>query len=151
MRHQLKRCRDAVPSKHTIASNTCRYWSQLDLPAYMGTDVDVNSDPPGVWEGIAGLLALPYPNSVREFRQFFFQPRYRVNQFYPRRPYLLEILVLRWPPGLGHRWILVIRRPPQLGRKGLACVGYPTGPLPFSHPSQRPSSSPPDHQLDVCV
>ena len=59
------------PFEHTIASNTCRYWFQLDLPVYLGTDVDVNPDRLVVWEELAGLPALPYPNSVRNSARSF--------------------------------------------------------------------------------
>ena len=66
MGHQL-----SYPFEHTIGSNTCRYWSQLDLPVYLGTDVDVNPDRLVVWEELGGLLALPYPNSVRNSARSF--------------------------------------------------------------------------------
>ena len=43
-----------------------------------------------------------------------------VLQLYPRRPCLLERLVIIWLPGLGHSWIFTIRRPLQLGLRYVA-------------------------------
>ena len=57
-------CNTAVTSshqfEHTIASNTSRYWSQLDPPAYRGTGVDVNRGRFRVTTGFSDRLARKY-------------------------------------------------------------------------------------------
>ena len=61
--------------EHTMASNTCRYWSlpagTLDLPAYRGTGVEVKRDLAEVCAGAVGRPALQYRDSARTASKSF--------------------------------------------------------------------------------